>query len=163
MKKTKLIYILCLPGFVNRIEKKLSDFSLDGWKLILKLGCRFTFIESTPKKRRYVLYTKFDCSKGIDYHFFSTKNKYKINKSKLNNCCDIFEVDLSKIDSEFDRFIKARTHYFIKRYIYLSIYFAILEAISIVITYQTKLWFVPVFMVIPLLYSIVSLITLVKT
>lgn len=163
MKNIKSRLIPCLPGFINIIEKILSEESLNGWKLISKSCWDFVFEKSNPKEREYILYSKFDCSKGIDYHFLSVKDKFCVKNSKVNDCCNVFEVDTSKKNIELTMFIQARNRYYKKRYIVLTIFFVVCLVLSILLTYHTNLCYIPFVVLFLLIYNIISLFVLCVT
>lgn len=148
---------------VNEIEKWLQKCALDGWKLVRHKGWLFYFVKANKKKRRYFMYIIFDAKPGFYPDYFNAKKKYKKAKSHLNDTSlDIFEVDTSKIDSEYQSYIKTRNKYYRRQYTKLLLFFT-LFLITLGITLYSHLLAFFILSAIPHLmfvYSIISIIVL---
>lgn len=159
MAITKEVLFPYIPALVNRLEKWLTKMSLNGWHLIDVTGWKFRFIKARPTSKYYFSYAFFDLSKGISYDVCRAKTKYSSNRCKFKDKgITLFEVDITKIDDDFESFIRLRNYYYKIHYLKLSIFvFSLCMANLIVSLYTHMLW--PLFLVCSciLVYSLISL------
>lgn len=133
--------------------------SLNGWHIIDTNGWNFKFIKGCPNRKLYFSYVFFDLSKGISYDVWYAKTKYRSKRSRLEDKgIALFEVDVTKIDNDFDRVVSLRNDYYKIHYLKLSIFSFVFCLVNlIVLLYIHMLW--PLMLVCSciLVYSLISL------
>lgn len=148
-------------AMVSRVEVWLCDMALKGWMLEKKNGWKFTFVQSSPRKREYFMYSPVDLSKGFSFDYYMAEKRYKSNKRKqIIGSHSIFEVDSDKIDEQYSQYKSARTNYYKKHY--LKLFFATFLCIAVLsvlsIVTEINLLAVIVILLFPLIYFAVSYI-----
>lgn len=116
IKLRKTVYFPNVPALVNLLESWLQNKALLGWRLEHSFGWKFTFYQCKPYKTSYFIYSRLDKSSGFSSSYYSAKNKYSRKNSILNNF-RIFEVDINKIDSDFDFYVISRNQNYFKHYL----------------------------------------------
>lgn len=104
-----------IPALVNLLELWLQRKALQGCRLEHSFGWRFTFRQCKPYKTRYFIYSRRDKSSGFSHLYYRAEKRYSRKKSKLKSF-RIFEVDIDKIDSDFDFYVIARNQNYFKFY-----------------------------------------------
>lgn len=105
-----------IPALVNLIESWLQIKALQGWRLEHSFGWRFTFRQCKPYKTRYFIYSRRDKSSGFSHLYYSAEKRYSRKNSQLKSF-RIFEVDVNKIDSDFNFYVIARNRDYFKFYL----------------------------------------------
>lgn len=160
---------LYTPAMVNKTEMWLKRQAKEGWQLIDVTGWNFLFRKCNPYDGEYLMYSTFRSEKGLSFDYQMTKTKYgKANgKTELNKRSKgIFEVDITKLDKEYFRFVKMRNSNYLRHYICFVAFCVILLVIALgVILFSTNsaqgkfLFFI---ILPPLIYAVISLIILLK-
>ena len=99
-----------IPALVNLLELWLQRKALQGWRLEHSFGWSFTFRQCKPYKTRYFIYSRRDKSSGFSHLYYRAEKRYSRKKSKLKSF-RIFEVDIDKIDSDFDFYVSNECAY----------------------------------------------------
>lgn len=157
---------LHVPALVNRTEKWLKAKANSGWKLIGYHHCVFKFRKCNPCESEYLYYSGFGASKGLSFDYHMIKKKYGKSNSELNKLnIEIFEADVTKIDSGYFSFIKSRNSYFLRHYIALLVFWILALIYTVTVTslinFNIYMIFLSFVSLVPLMYSFFSTIILV--
>ena len=134
MKQTDVISVFYpyVPALINSLERWLSQKASNGWKLEAVHGWKFVFRKCTPYTTRFFSYSGFGTSIGISYDYWVSKQRYSHSKSAINKSVSIiYEVDIRKIDNDFNSFVFLRNKYYLKHYVGLLLFSIIYTAIAI--------------------------------
>ena len=134
MRQTDVISVFFpyVPALINSVERWLSQKASNGWKLEAVHGWKFVFRRCTPYTTCFFSYSSFGTSIGISYDYWVSKQRYSHSKSAINKSVSIiYEVDVRKIDNEFNSFVFLRNKYYLKHYVGLLLFSIIYTAIAI--------------------------------
>ena len=112
---------------IPKIESWLAEQAKRGSKLVSYKHGSFTFMTCTPEERRYLIWPppfyiarRDKALEKLD-KFSDIKDNYSLNKSSLNKAYKqgdttirIVEIDVKKIDTEFEELCESRARYFTK-------------------------------------------------
>lgn len=168
MKDTTLkkCYYPHIPAMINLLERWLCKKAFDGWRLEEAHGWKFIFRKCKPYTTRYFSYSGFGTSNGISNEFWISKRRYSYTKSTITNKSNliIYEVDIRKIDSEFNHIVLLRNKFYLKHYFSMLLFAIIYSTFSIgIIQMNSILSFFLAFGIILLVYSSVSVFILTRT
>lgn len=151
-------------AMLPKTEQWLCNMAANGWIVTEIKHWKFTFIKGNGKPRRYFLYNPIAKGRGIDFDCWLAAQKYANNKSKLKKSYRAFEVDLAKIDKDFEIYYSLRKKYYKKYYIGLTVFWSLVEACWIYMAFSgnDRLWYLVFALFIPLLYSVVSFFAVVR-
>lgn len=168
-KKTIKRFHFHTPAMVNRTEAWLKQQAKEGWQLIAFNGWNFVFRKCNPYDGEYMMYSTFGREIGLSLDYFLIAYKYgrSKGKSELNKkSVRIFEADITKIDEEYIQFLKMRNSNYLKNYIGLTILWVIFLALALAIILFApngeKAIFILLFFIPALIYSMISLIIIIK-
>ena len=157
------------PATVNRTEAWLKQQAKEGWQLINFNNWNFIFRKCKPYEGEYLMYSTFGREFGLSFDYFMIAYKYGKSKGKSELNKDnvrIFEADITKLDKEYYRFVKTRNSNYLKHYIGLTVLWVIFLALALLIILfapNGKKAMCILLLIIPaLIYSVISLITLLK-
>lgn len=158
----KIVYPY-IPAMINFLERWLSKKASSGWKLEEIHGWIFIFRKCKPYTAKFFSYSGFGTSNGISNEFWASKDRYSCKKSSINKLNSIiYEVDLQKIDSDFNNFVLLRNKFYLKHYFALLIFSIVYTALAIgLILIDSILSFFLIFGLALLLYSLFSVFILV--
>ena len=172
LKNTKRIFrpftILQLP----RIEKWLKEQAKSGLKLIAYNRGVFTFLECEPKEREYYICSDFPYEKYNTFYseFFEIERLYSLRKSTLNRAnkirvpsTTILEIDVKKIDADYEKSRALRTHHYIKQFKKCILGFTI-PSIIVFLTafFQKEIWPLAAFYLCFIMHFCISVVVLKK-
>ena len=112
------------PAFLDhRLDVWLKSMSAKGWHFVHQGLLFFYFEKGTPEDRVYFStnggIATISLYKGLRRKFPDWR-KYEKKKSKLNhnfkNTCRTIEVDVQKIDSEYEKLVAYRNHICLREY-----------------------------------------------
>ena len=134
MRKNDVISVFYpyVPALINSVERWLTQKAFNGWRLEAVHGWKFVFRKCTPYTTRFFSYSGFGTSMGISYDYLASKQRYSNSKSTINKSVSIiYEVDVEKIDNDFNSFVLLRNKYYLKHYIGLLLFSIIHTSIAI--------------------------------
>lgn len=141
MKKTVIKPFF--PPMTSAIEKWLTQMALNGFTLVSNNGWKFVFIESSPKSRKYCIYSGFDASKGIWSDYYLAKKLCCNTKTKLSNdTYGIFEIDTKKENQILYHFKNLRKKHYIKHYCSLFLLTLFFSVILFILSYLNNSYIV---------------------
>ena len=160
IEKIKQTIYPFVPARVNQLEKWLSYQAANGWKLEQKKGWKFTFRKCRPYTTKYFCYASLDRSFGITTEYLISKRRYERAQTSIKESdISIYEVDISKMDEDFSRFVSLRN----KEYLTLYLAYLFVSAIIVVACMMSEVEAILFFGFcwLPMvLYSIVSVVLL---